>query len=111
MLKLLFAFLIFLPLVGCGRTLADEAHDQARHAFELGDFSRGSLLLVAGCETLHSQSIYLLRMIDYQSSGDMGEAMWMWRRIRALDAHDDFVEVAAQAFIEESIRGIVVGDS
>lgn len=101
MLKLLFAFLIFLPLIGCGRTLADEAHEQARYAFELGDFSRGSLLLAAGCNTLHSQSIYLLHIVNYQSSGDVLGAIEAWLSIGALDARYDFVENAAYELMRE----------
>ena len=110
MLKLLLAFLTLLILVGCGRTLTDEAHDQARAAFELGDFSRGSLLLAAGCNTLHRQSVYLLRMVNYQSSGDIHRTLSMWWRINALDAPYDFVEVAADELMEESIRVMLMKD-
>lgn len=106
MLKLLLTFLIFLPLVGCGRTLADEAHEQARYAFESGDFSRGSLLLAAGCDTLHLQSIYLLRMINYQSSNEIAGAMISWSNIRALDARYDFVEEAANDLMQEFVRTV-----
>ena len=90
--------------VGCGRTLDDEAHDQARDAFATGDFSRGSLLLAAGCETLHSQSIYLLHMIHYQSSEDMARAMVAWSNIRALDARYDFIEVVANDLMQEFVH-------
>lgn len=103
-LKLLFVFLIFLPLVGCSRTLADEAHDQAQDAFESGEFLRGSLLLAAGCPILHSQSVYLLRMIHYQSSREIFQSMAAWSSIRALDARYDFVQDAAGELMREFAR-------
>jgi len=107
MLKLLFTFLIFLPfLAGCGRTLVDEAHEQARHAFESGDYSRGSLLLAAGCDTLHSQSIYLLHMIHYQSAGDVFGVVASWSNIRALDARYGFVEDASNILMQEFVYAI-----
>lgn len=111
MLKLLFVLLMFLPLVGCHHTLADEANDQARKAFEVGDLSRGSLLLTAGCKTLHEQSIYLLRMVNYESAGEMHQAISMLWRINALDARQDFVEVAARAFLDESISVLLLENS
>ena len=103
LLKLLIAFLIFLSLVGCRRTITDEAHDRARDAFISGDFSHGSLLLAAGCDTLHSQSVHLLRMVGYQESGNVFDAFMAWYRIRALDAGHDFVEVAAYELMQEFI--------
>ncbi|MCL2560284.1 MAG: hypothetical protein FWE07_07325 [Turicibacter sp.] len=101
MRKLLLACLLVFVLAGCGHTLMDEAHLQAHEAFKAGDYVRGSLFLAAGCDALHLQSIYLLRMIHCEASQNLLGMMVLWSNVRSVEASYDFVELAVSEFIHD----------
>jgi hypothetical protein len=46
-------------------------------------------------------------MLNYQSSGDVFEAVVAWSSIRALETRYDFVEEAANELMQEFIRAMV----
>ena len=108
-LLLLVVSLLFF-VTGCGRTLSGEAIDQARVAIESGDYSRGSLLLVMGCNDLHAQSVYLLHMIDYQESNNLLGMVRSWTGIYGIEATDDFVQEAAYRILSTTLDNVTFVD-
>ena len=110
MFKLLVVLSILLFVTGCGRTLSKEAVEQARVAIELGDYSRGSLLLVAGCSDLHAQSVYLLHMINYQNENDLLGMVGSWVGIYGIDTPEDFVQEAAYEILSTTLGNATIAD-
>ena len=110
MFKLLLILSILFFVTGCGRTLAGEAVEQARVAIELGDYSRGSLLLVKGCNDLHAQSVYLIHMVNYQNRSDLLGMVRSWVGIYAIDASEDFVQEAAYEILSTTLAGATIVD-
>ena len=108
--KLLLVLLILLSVTGCGRTLSGEAIDQARVAIEAGDYSHGSLLLILGCDDLHTQSVYLLHMIDYQESNDLFGMVRAWTGIYGINASEDFVKEAAYQRLRTTIDHVIINN-
>ena len=101
--KLLFVLSIVLFVTGCGRTLSGEAIDQARVAIESGDYARGSLFLVVGCDDLYAQSVHLLHMVDYEEVNDLFGMMRSWVRIEDINASEDFVQEAAYEILRTTL--------
>jgi hypothetical protein len=110
MFKWLFVLPILLVFTGCGRTLSEEAVYQARIAIESGDYERGSLKLVMGCEDLHEQSVYLLHMIDYRNSNDLLGMVYAWIEIYGIDASADFVQEAAYQILNTTLDNVIIVD-
>ena len=110
MFKLLLVLSILFFAAGCGRTLSGEAVEQARIAIELGDYSRGSLLLVKGCNDLHAQSVYLLHMVNYQNRNDLLGMVRSWVGIYAIDASEDFVKEAAYEILSTTLGNATLAD-
>ena len=116
MFKLLIA-LIVLPVLllvtGCGRrTLSGEALEQARTAIEIGDFNRGSLLLVAGgCDDLHAQSIYLIHMASYHESGNLLGMVRSWKGIYFIETDEMFVREAGYRLLSTTLENAIVADN
>ena len=105
MLKLLLALLIVFFATGCSsRTISKEAVEQARVAIEFGDFSRGSLLLVMGCDDLHEQSVHLLHMVNYRHQNDLLGMVRAWTEIYTIEASEDFVKIAAYELLSAALR-------
>lgn len=107
MFKLLFVLSLLLA-IGCGRTLSGEAIDQAKIAIESGDYARGSLLLVMGCEALHTQSIYLLQMMNYQESDNLLGMIHAWIGIYEIDASIDFIQEKAYQILRETVDNVTI---
>ena len=103
MFKWLLVGSIVLTLTGCGRTLQGEAVRLAEDAIASGDFARGSLLLVSGCDVLHAQSIYLLRMDHYRTRGSAWGMLSAWLSLNQLDPDMDFIEIAAYQLMSEAL--------
>lgn len=103
MLKGLIAIATLLILVGCGGSLEREARSSAREAMMTGDFERGSLLLLASCDLLHEQSVYLLRMLNYDREDNVYGMFLAWLRLMRLEADEDFVRMAALQIMGEVI--------
>jgi len=110
MFKLLLILSMLFFATGCGRTLSKEAVEQARVAIEIGDYSRGSLLLVAGCNDLHAQSVYLLHMTNYQTENDLLGMVRSWVGIYAIDASEDFVKEAAYEILSTTLGNVTIAD-
>jgi len=108
MFKLLLVLSILFFVTGCGRTLSKEAVEQARVAIELGDYSRGSLLLVVGCNDLHEQSVYLLHMANYQAQNDLLGMVRSWVGIYGIDAPEDFVYEAAYEMLSSTLGNATI---
>jgi len=103
MLKVLLALLIIFFATGCGRTISQEAVEQARVAIEFGDYSRGSLLLVMGCDDLHEQSVNLLHMVNYKHQNDLLGMVRAWTEIYTIEASEDFVRDAAYELLSTAL--------
>ena len=108
MLKLLLALLIVFFATGCGRTISKEAVEQARVAIEFGDFSRGSLLLVMGCDDLHEQSVHLLHMVNYRHQNDLLGMVHAWTEIYTIEASEDFVKDAAYELLSVALDNVTI---
>ena len=111
MFKLLLVLSVLLLATGCGRTLSGEAINQARVAIESGDYERGSLLLVMGCEDLHAQSVYLLHMIDYHGSNDLFGMVQSWIGIYSINASEEFVQEAAYEILRTTLDNATIVQS
>ena len=95
MLKCFIFILTLFILTGCGDSLQHEANSAARVAFEEGNFRQGSLLLVAGCDDLHNQSLHLLRMLDYYQDGEIHDMIFEWLELIRQDVSEGFIRQAA----------------
>ncbi|MCL1991169.1 MAG: hypothetical protein FWG67_09810 [Defluviitaleaceae bacterium] len=111
MFKYLLILSMILLISGCGRQLSTEALDQARIAIESGEYSQGSLLLLMASEDLHAQSVYLLRMIDYQAAHDLMGMVYAWMAINAIQAEEDFVHEAAYHMLRTTLNNATIVDS
>ena len=97
---LIVGLLLLFLLSGCGaNNLENEANHAARVAIENGNFTRGSLLLVAGCNKLHDQSLHLLRMMDHYLEGDVNKLVIEWVRLTRHETNEDFIRLAAKEFM------------
>jgi len=110
MFKLLLVLSVLFLATGCGRTLSGEAINQARIAIESGDYERGSLLLVMGCDDLHAQSVYLLHMIAHQEANDLFGMVQSWTGIYSIKASEDFVQEAAYEILRTTLDNVTIVD-
>lgn len=111
MLKLLFILSLLLLITGCGhRTLEGEALERARVAIESGDYDRGSLALLIGCEDLHAQSVYLVHMARYLASNDLMEMVHAWIAIDNIDTTEYFIQEEAYRLLNATLRRAVVSN-
>jgi len=102
-LKWLIAIVSLFILVGCGNGLEREATERAREAMAVGDYEGGSLLLLAGSEQLHEQSIYLLRMLNHYDEDNLFEMFLAWLSLMRLEAGEDFVREAALGVMSDAM--------
>lgn len=108
MLKLLLILPILLLATGCGRTIAEDAIEQARTAMETGDYSQGSLLLLMGCDDLHEQSMYLLRMLHHQERNNLMEMVYAWLAIEDIETSELFVKEAAYNLLTTTLENAII---
>ena len=104
LLKGIIAIAILFMLVGCSHDLEREASSNAREAMIAGDFERGSLLLLAGCDRLHEQSIYLLRMLNYSRTDNTSGMFLAWLYLMRVESDEDFVRVAAFQVLQQAMN-------
>jgi|GEM_PF-6601989 len=111
MFKVLFVVLpVLLLMIGCGRTLEEEAVERAREAIESGDYDGGSLALLISCEYLHAQSIYLIHMARYQASNDLMEMVHAWVAIDNIDTTEYFIQAEAYRLLRTTLGRAVVAE-
>jgi len=103
LLRGLIVIAVLLILMGCGNNLEREARSSAREAMAAGNFHQGSLLLLASCELLHEQSLYLLRMLNYEGEGNIYRMYLAWRQLMRFEVDDDFVREAAFEVMSEAV--------
>jgi len=108
MFKLIFAFSVLLLLVGCARTLEEEAITQARIAIEAGNYTRGSVILLAGCDDLHAQSLYLIHMWDHRNENDLMGMVNAWIAIGNIDAPQDFITEEAYRLLNTTFANTII---
>jgi len=108
MFKLLLILPFLLLLTGCGRSLEGEAVEQARAAIDAGNYERGSLMLVMGCDDLHAQSVYLIHMARYQASNDLMQMVYAWLAIEGIDTKEDFIRVEAHRLLTTTLQRATV---
>jgi len=104
MFKLLLILPMMILLVACGRSIQQEALEQAKVAIEEGDYDRGSLVLLRGCSDLHTQSLYLARMARHQASNDLMEMVYAWLAIEEIETEEDFIQAEAYRLIRTTLK-------
>lgn len=111
MLKWLLVLSVLFFVTSCGRTLSEEAVNQAKIAIEFEDYEHATLLLVMGCRDLHAQSIYLLRMVEYRATNDLFGMVESWVGIYNIDASEYFIQEEAYHVLRTTLDSTSVLNS